>query len=139
MCRPNLPPEEELKRAEKAVRGGARRLFELYIRSAEHHENRLDSKLQEFVAIQHHLQRYRNMSVLCGTGLAAASLLLCAFAIYSNAALAPLVWVLAPVTGLAGVFVWGYRPGAPEGRRLKRRPASLERSEELELPAQERP
>ena len=69
--------------------------------------------VREYSAVRH-IQLYRILSVLCGTGLAIGSLLLCAYAIASHVQLAPLGLVLGPICGLAGVFVWGYRPRQTE-------------------------
>lgn len=114
MSRQNpLPSAAELRRAEEAVAGGAKRLFYLHCESIENGERRLNEALELRRSQLQHLQRYQMLSVACGTMLGFASLVLCAFGIAQKADLAPLALVLGPVSAIAGVFVWGYRPKDP--------------------------
>ena len=62
------------------------------------------------VGAQQHVQLYRMVSVAAGVFLGTAALGVAAFAVYEHEAVGPLAWVLGPVAGLAGVFVYGYRP-----------------------------
>lgn len=107
---PSLPSAAELKRAEEMSPGSAKKLLEAHISALERYEERLDAVIRAQVQAGRHIQFFRMLSVLLGTFLASASLGLCGFAIYERAELSNIAWVLGPVTGLAGVFVWGYRP-----------------------------
>lgn len=105
MEQPELPSAAELKRAEEASMGGAKRLFDLHCDALSRYEDRVSQGFADELKQRGHLRFYRNFSVVCGTFLAAASLGLCAFAIQMHAELAPVAWVLAPIAGIAGVFV----------------------------------
>ena len=106
----SYPSAAELKPAEDYSSGSGGRLLELYCAALENYERRLDEKIAEERKQAHHLRLYRYVSVLSGTLLAVASLALCAFGIERQTDLLPLAGVLGPVAGLAGVFIWGYRP-----------------------------
>lgn len=110
MNRPLFPTSAELKRAEDAAPGGAKQLFDLYCIALQSYERRMDEIYAESRRNSRHLRLYRYFSVLSGMLLAIASLALCAFGIERQADLLPLAGVLGPVAGLAGVFIWGYRP-----------------------------
>lgn len=107
---PHMPSAAELKRAEDSSPGSGRRLLELYCVTVENYERRLDEEVAEDRKQSHHLRLYRYVSVLSGTLLAIASLALCAFGIERQTNLLSLAGVLGPGAGLAGVFIWGYRP-----------------------------
>lgn len=110
MHRPRFPTSAELKRAEEASLGGAKQLFELHCVALQNYERRMDEINQESRRHARHLRLYRYFSVLSGLLLSIASLALCAFGIERKANLLPLVGVFGPVAGLAGIFIWGYRP-----------------------------
>jgi hypothetical protein len=107
---PKIPTIAELTRVENASEGAAARVLDVYFTAAKKHEERLDRELEAKLAYQQHVQRYRYVSVACGSFLALASLGVCALGVWQKVDIVPLAWVLGPVTGLAGVFVWGYRP-----------------------------
>jgi hypothetical protein len=107
---PQVPTTAELRRADDFVEGGARKLFDIYCQNVEKYQEREDARLSKELTEQRHLHNYRALSIIAGTGLAMASLLLCGYAIYKEANLLPVAGVLGPVAGIAGVFVWGYRP-----------------------------
>lgn len=132
--RPVLPSTAELKRAEEAVSGGAVKIFELYCQAFENYERRLDEIMAQEAKQSSHLRTYRYFSVLSGVLLAAASLALCAYGIEQKTNLMPLAGVLAPVTTLAGVFVWGYRPNKNDS--TKKQKTTLNSSQQLSLAAE---
>lgn len=112
MTRPPLPTSAEMKRSEDAAPGGAKQLFDLYCISLQNYERRMDEASMESRRDARHLRLYRYFSVLSGMLLAISSLGLCAFGIERKADLLLVAGVLGPVAGLAGVFIWGYRPRA---------------------------
>ena len=118
---PTLPSSAALKRAEEAAPGGARRLFELHCQAIENHECRVNEEHAEKRRQSNHLRLYRYFSVVCGLTLAIASLALCALAIERKTDLWPLAVVLGPIAGIAGVFLWGYRPKDQENKDLTAR------------------
>jgi hypothetical protein len=110
MKRPPLPTATELQRVEDVSPGGAGRLLDLYCTAWQSHERRTNVICAEQRLHASHLRQYRCLSVLSGMTLAIGSLGLCAYGIEHQANLLPLACVLGPVTGLAGIFIWGYRP-----------------------------
>lgn len=80
----------------------------------ENHERRMDEAWAEECRQAKHLRVYRYSSVFSGIVLAGGSLALCAFGIERHANLLAIAAVIGPAAGLAGVFVWGYRPVAPK-------------------------
>lgn len=117
-----MPTSAELKRADEASPGGAKERLQLYFEAIKNHERRLDGELEFRAREQKHVQSYRLLSVACGALLGFSSLILCGYGLAVGANLLPLAAVLAPVSGIAGVFVWGYRPTARREKRRKDEP-----------------
>jgi hypothetical protein len=92
-----------------------RREFELYLETS-----RLNAE-QQALDFQH-LRIYRIISIISGTFLATGSLALCAFAVEKGANLVPIAAVLAPIAGIAGVFIWGYQPRRTDTKPHEIRP-----------------
>lgn len=122
--RPIPPSPDALKKAETALQGSAKALFDLYQTSANNYERRVDEDKLRQTRQENHAVFLRYLSIVCGTLLAFASLSLSAFAIQRGASLVPLAAVLTPIAGIAGVFLWGYRvldtPKSATGRKLRR-------------------
>ena len=114
MDRPKVPTANELQRVNEIQPGAAADLIKSYIDSVTRHEDRLDRELTTQLRIQAWALIYRYVSVACGSALALCSLGVCAYAIHAKADLVPVAIVLGPVAGLAGIFVWGYRPKSVE-------------------------
>jgi hypothetical protein len=133
--RPTIPSIEALERANLADPGSARRVMEQYYAAYEAHEARLDREHEAALRYQAHIQRYRYVSVAFGSLLAAMSLGVCAFGIHQKAEILPLAYILGPVAGLAGVFVWGIDPNRTrrkshrqsQSQSQRRRPPALKR------------
>ena len=85
--------------------------FEIVRRDEHRKDLELDAKLANLI----HIQRYRYFSVASGCLLALASLGICGFAVHQSVDITPLAFVLGPLAGLAGVFIWGYRPPEKNG------------------------
>lgn len=107
---PNRPTPDELRAAEKAIPGGGIARWDEYIKQADAHVSRLQQREDRADKDASHKRLYSMVSVLSGTFLATISIALVGFALFQKADLTPVAWVLAPVTSIAGVFVWGYRP-----------------------------
>lgn len=90
--------------------GEGAKCLELWRQEYEHYLEYIRNDANQKIIEQKHLRNYRILTVMSGTFLATASLALCAFAINKSADLLPLAGVLGPIAGIAGVFVWGYRP-----------------------------
>src|SRR4051794_22904750 len=106
-----LPSKAELQRAEAAKPGVGKEWIDLYFEVVR---SEMQRELQEQLArlsYLRHIQRYRYFSVAAGCTLALASLGICAYGIHEKVDITPLAVVLGPLAGLAGVFIWGYRPG----------------------------
>lgn len=108
--RPEIPSAALLKQAEQVAAGSAKLLLEQHVAALAAHERRLDEQLSANLAYFRHVATYRYVSVLSGLLLAVVSLGVITFAIDRGAALTQLAAVLTPIAGLAGVFLWGYRP-----------------------------
>ncbi len=110
MERPVPISPDTLDRIESLAPGEGVKWLEIWRREYSDYVEAVQKDAAERVREIQHLRTYRVLTVMSGTFLAAASLAVCAFAIWKGASLAPLAAVLAPIAGIAGVFVWGYRP-----------------------------
>jgi hypothetical protein len=105
---------------EQALPGSAQKLFDMYRAALQASERRQDDAHLEHFKEQRHLRLYRYFSVLSGVFLAIAALGLCAFGIERQANRYPIAALLTPIAGLAGVFIWNYRPRVPNEKAPKR-------------------
>ncbi len=110
MTFPKLPTKAELQRAEETHVGGGKALLDLHFETIRNILERQNRESEARIANLRHIQRYRYFSVASGCLLALASLFICGYAVNQRVDIAPFAWVLGPLAGLAGVFVWGYRP-----------------------------
>jgi hypothetical protein len=113
MQRPELPSKEEFSRVHDTLgTAGVERLFARYIEERQEYVAYMDreqeGRLREAAALRH----YRIWSIVMGTALGICSLGVCAYGIQQRVDILPLAAVLAPISGLVGVFIWGYRPAA---------------------------
>lgn len=119
--RPIPPSPADLKKVETALPGSAKILFDQYRIAVTNYERRVDEDKLHQTRQENHAVFLRYLSIVCGTLLALASLSLSAFAIQRGASLTPLAAVLAPIAGIAGVFLWGYRISDTSKSATKRR------------------
>jgi hypothetical protein len=105
-----LPSRNELQLLEDIEPGSGKKRIQLHLYSIKKKIEQKDRELDAKEKHQKHIQKYRYFSVAAGCLLALASLALCAFFVYMNADITPLAYILGPLAGLAGVFIWGYRP-----------------------------
>ncbi|NVN80577.1 MULTISPECIES: hypothetical protein [unclassified Vibrio] len=108
--RPEPLSTDVLNELNKLVPEEAAKHLELWRQEYKNYLTAVSNQESEKLIDQRHLRNYRILTVMSGTFLALSSLALCAFAIHEKADLVPLAAVLTPIAGIAGVFVWGYRP-----------------------------
>ena len=105
-----VPSLDELSELHEKDPELARKFFDLAVTAIEAEERNNSALIEESIRNSHGTRGFRVLCVLCGTGLALLSLALTAFAIYVKADLPSLAVILTGVAGIAGVFLWGYRP-----------------------------
>lgn len=110
MTPPKAPTPGQLKAAEDACKGGGTELLRLHSESTEKYYEWLKAERAEKSQQLDHIQRYRYLSIISGEILALASLAVIAYGIHRGSQLTHIAIAISPVAGLAGVFVWGYRP-----------------------------
>ena len=104
------PPLQALAALEHVSPELARRFLEEWIDSKAVYAQALADRIADAIESSRHHRRYRTTSIWLGTVLAALSLAVGAYGIYAQANLLHIAALLAPVSGVAGVFIWGYRP-----------------------------
>lgn len=104
---PSLAELEELHKKDPEL---ARRFFDLAVSAMEAEERNNSALITEAIKTSQGTRAFRVLCMLCGTGLALLSLALTAYAIYARADLPSIAIILTGVAGVAGVFLWGYRP-----------------------------
>ena len=107
---PPMPTPAQLQAAEKAAPGSAKRLIDNFLEASRRYQDRLDKELAARIEQEYHNRRVRYFAMVCGTFLGVTSLVVCSVGFYLKADMKPYIWILASVSGLAGVFLLGYRP-----------------------------
>lgn len=135
MERPKLPSTEEFLRAEDVVEGGAKRLFESHLEERVSYAQFVQSQFDEYCERGSHERKFQIICIRSGFTLAMSSLAVCTYTIYSGVNLFSLAAVIAPLSGLAGVYLFGFKGTKPsEGTEPLNPSDVLEHSEPLKLP-----
>jgi hypothetical protein len=110
MAPPKLLPPSDLERIHAHSPDAAVQYLQNWLELKTHYDRALVEQILDEIANSRHKRLYGILSVLLGTFLATFSLGVCLYGIHEGSNLFALAAMLAPVSGLAGVFVWGYRP-----------------------------
>ena len=124
MEQPKLPNAEELKRAESYSAGSAALIVASYLAALNQFLKLQRDEHNQAMMAARHVRLYRYVAVIAGVTLAMSSLALCVYAISAKADIRQIAYVLTPVAGLAGVFLWNTRLAAPGTAKLPLRPLS---------------
>ena len=114
MKSPKLPTKDELGLFEAVEAGTGRKLIQLHFDTVRREQDREDWRLEAQIEQIRHVRLYRYFSVASGCVVALLSLGLCAYSIGHDIDFVSLAWILGPLAGLAGVFVWGCRPSGKD-------------------------
>jgi hypothetical protein len=110
---PLAPPLEELEKLFTKSPNAAKDYVDYWFEQRKAYDELAIERLRDEIASNRHKRFFSVLSVILGTVLASASLMVCVYGIYAKASLWELSLFLAPVSGLAGIFLWGYRPKDP--------------------------
>lgn len=110
MVPPKLLPLSDLDRINSHSPEIAAQYLRNWLELKDQYERAIVASMLDEVENSRHRRFYSILSVVLGTFLATISLVVCLYGIHEGANLLALAALLGPVSGLAGVFVWGYRP-----------------------------
>ena len=102
------PPVAELAQLQAVSPELARRFLENWIESKAAYERGLAGEISDALIDSRHQGSCPMTSMWLGTLLGLVSLAVGAYGIYREANLFGIAALLAPVSGLSGVFVWGF-------------------------------
>lgn len=105
----DLPDHTTVAKLEEISPGSGARLIEAYLQMLETEDLERQARIRIAVADASHDRVYRHLCLLLGTGLASGAIALGAYGISQGANLFSIAALVAPISGLAGVFVWGGR------------------------------
>ena len=113
----DLPDLDKAADIDALAPGSAVRLVEAYFRILETDDYERRALVRAAIADASHARVYRHLCLLLGTVLASGAIALGAYAVAQGANVYAIAALVAPISGLAGVFVWGGR--SPAGGRTR--------------------
>jgi hypothetical protein len=123
------PDLDKVAELEAIVPGSGARLLDAYFRALETDDEERRADLQTMVADASHARIYRHLCLFLGTALASGAIALGAFAVAQGANVYAIAALVTPISGLAGVFVWGGQRPRDTRQRLERRGKGLDMAE----------
>ncbi|MCJ2057675.1 hypothetical protein MKL09_14045 [Methylobacterium sp. J-048] len=92
---------------EAVVPGSGARFLDAYFRALETDDDERRARLRTMVADASHARIYRHLCLFLGTALASGAIALGAYAVAQGTNVYAIAALVTPISGLAGVFVWG--------------------------------
>jgi hypothetical protein len=107
---PKLLPVVDLERIQSVSPEIAAQYLQSWLEVTKLYEKAAVEQMADDIANSRHKRLYSILSLSLGTFPATISLGVCLYGIHQGTNLLSLAAMIGPVAGLAGVFVWGYRP-----------------------------
>ena len=101
------PDPAAIAELDALVPGSGSRFLDAYFRALETNDEERRAQLRTMVADASHARIYRHLCLFLGTALASGAIALGAFAVAQGANVYAIAALVTPISGLAGVFVWG--------------------------------
>lgn len=107
---PVQPLPSEIEALENISKGAGLRKIELHFQEVSTYNQAWQARIDIAKEDAKAIRAYRMYSLFAGFGLGLLAFILAGFGIHNKTSILELTGLVGAISGIAGVFVWGYRP-----------------------------